>query len=120
MEVRAIHKYVRISPQKCRLVMNQVRGMKIGEALELLDFSRHKAGGLVKKALNSAIANAENNHGADIDDLFISRATVDAGPTFKRYRARAKGRPGSILKPTSHITVAVSDRKAQAQGKHAG
>lgn len=111
MEVQAVHKYVRISPQKCRLVVDQVRGMKIGDALELLEFSRQKAGGLVKKVLKSAIANAENNHGADIDELFVSKATVDQGPIFRRYRARAKGRPGNIQKPTSHIAIAVSDKK---------
>lgn len=111
METKAVHKYVRISPQKCRLVVDRVRGLKIGEALEMLDFSRQKSGALVKKVLRSAIASAEHNHGLDIDELFISKAVVDQGPTFKRYRARAKGRPGHILKPTSHITIAVSDRR---------
>ena len=112
MEVHATHKYVRISPQKCRLVVNQVRGRKIGEALELLSFSRRKSGALVEKVLRSAIANAENNNGADIDELFVSKAVVDQGPVFKRYRARARGRPGGIQKRTSHITISVSDGRA--------
>ena len=111
MEAKAVHKFVRISPQKCRLVIDQVRGLKIGAALERLSFSRRKAGALIEKVLRSAVANAENNLGADIDELVVSEALVDQGPVFKRYRARAKGRPGHIQKRTSHITIVVSDGK---------
>lgn len=112
MEARAIHKYIRIAPQKCRLIADQIRNKPIEEALNLLRFSRKKAAFLVGKALNSAIANAENNYGADIDELKITKATVDEGPTYKRYRARAKGRAVDIHKRTSHITIVVSDEQS--------
>jgi large subunit ribosomal protein L22 len=109
METRATSKYVRISPRKARLVCDQVRGLKVARALEILQFSPKKAALFVKKTLESAIANAEHNEGADIDELKVSEICVDAGPTLKRWRARAKGRAASIFKRTSHITVAVSD-----------
>ena len=109
MEVRSVHKYARVSAQKCRLVADQVRGMKIGAALDMLKFSNKKSAFLVGKVLRSAIANAEHNHGADIDELTITQAMVDEGPAHRRYRARARGRPGNISKRTSHITIAVGD-----------
>ena len=109
MEVRATLKYARISPQKCRLVADQVRGLPVERALETLTFSNKKAAGMVRKVLESAIANAEHNEGADIDELKISRIFIDEGPTLKRWRARAKGRANRILKRTSHITVMVGD-----------
>jgi large subunit ribosomal protein L22 len=109
MEVRATLKYARISPQKCRLVADQVRGLPVERALETLTFSNKKAAGMVRKVLESAIANAEHNEGADIDELKVSRIFVDEGPTLKRWRARAKGRANRILKRTSHITVMVGD-----------
>jgi len=110
MEVAAKHKFARISPQKCRLVIDQIRGLPVEKAIETLVFSNKKGADLVKKVLESAIANAEHNEGADIDELKVSRAFVDEGPTMKRIRARAKGRANRILKRTSHISVMVSDR----------
>lgn len=109
MKVIAKHRFARISPQKCRLVADQVRGKPVASALEILQFSGKKAGGMVKKVLESAIANAEHNEGADIDELKVSAIQVDEGPAFKRFQARAKGRGMQILKRTSHITVTVGD-----------
>ncbi|MFC1701950.1 50S ribosomal protein L22 [Pseudomonadota bacterium] len=99
----------RISAQKVRLVADQVRGMPVEKAEQLLAFSTKKAAHIVKKVLLSAIANAEHNDGADIDELSISTIMVDEGPTMKRGRARAKGRGTQILKRTSHITLTVAD-----------
>jgi len=101
--------YARISPQKCRLIADQVRGMPVEQALQLLTFSPKKAAGIVRKVLESAIANAEHNEGADIDELKVSAICVDEGPVLKRFRARAKGRADRIIKRTSHITVTVAD-----------
>ena len=109
METRCISRYQRISPRKCRLVANQVRRLPVGEALEVLRFSPHKAAQLLRKTMESALANAEHNHGADIDLLRVRRVMVDEGPVFKRFRPRARGRVGRILKRTSHITVVLSD-----------
>ena len=99
----------RISAQKVRLVADQVRGMPVEKAEQLLAFSTKKAARIMKKVLLSAIANAEHNEGADIDELSISTIMVDEGPTLKRGRARAKGRGTQILKRTSHITLTVAD-----------
>ena len=99
----------RISAQKVRLVADQVRGMPVEKAEQLLAFSTKKAARIMKKVLLSAIANAEHNDGADIDELSISVIMVDEGPTMKRGRARAKGRGTRILKRTSHITLTVAD-----------
>ncbi|MDX9740077.1 MAG: 50S ribosomal protein L22 [Gammaproteobacteria bacterium] len=110
METIAKRRNADISAQKCRLVADQVRGLPVGNALNVLTFSRKKAALLVKKVLESAIANAEHNDGADIDELKVSRIYVDEGPTQKRFRARAKGRGNRIMKRSSHITVAVSDK----------
>ncbi len=110
MEVQAKLKFVRVSPQKARLVADQVRGINVEKALQTLSFSNKKAAGIMKKVLESAIANAEHNEGADIDELKVSAVTVDEGPTHKRIRPRAKGRANRILKRTSHIVVTVSDR----------
>jgi large subunit ribosomal protein L22 len=109
MQVSAKHRYARISPQKARLVADQVRGMPVDKALTLLKFSNKKAAVLVRKVLESAIANAEHNDGADIDELKVASIFVDQGPTMKRMRARAKGRGNRIIKRTSHITVTVAD-----------
>ncbi len=109
MEVSAKLKGANISAQKARLVADQVRGKDVEAALELLTFSNKKAAELVKKVLNSAIANAEHNEGADIDELSISSIYVDEGLTMKRIRPRAKGRADRILKRTCHITVKVAD-----------
>ncbi len=109
MEVAAKLKGARISAQKARLVADQVRGMPVEEALNLLEFSPKKAAHIVKKVLDSAIANAENNEGADVDELKISSIYVDEGMTMKRLRPRAKGRADRILKRSCHITVKVAD-----------
>ncbi|BBB27779.1 50S ribosomal protein L22 [Amphritea japonica] len=109
MEVAAKHKGAHISAQKARLVADQIRGMAVGEALNILAFSPQKGAVLVKKVLESAIANAEHNEGADIDELRVSEVFVDEGMTMKRIRPRAKGRADRILKRTSHITVKVAD-----------
>jgi large subunit ribosomal protein L22 len=109
MQTSAKHRYARISAQKARLVADQVRGMPVDKALTLLKFSNKKAAELVCKVLESAIANAEHNDGADIDELKVSSIYVDQGPGMKRMRARAKGRGNRILKRTSHITVTVAD-----------
>ncbi len=112
MEVSAKLRGARISAQKARLVADQVRGKPVGEALIELEFSTKKAAHLVRKVLNSAIANAENNNGADIDELRVSTIFVDEGMTMKRMRARAKGRGDRIFKRTCHITVSVADNGA--------
>ncbi|MEJ2514221.1 MAG: 50S ribosomal protein L22 [Gammaproteobacteria bacterium] len=109
MQVAARLRYARISPQKCRLVADMVRGKRVGEALTTLEYTPKKAARIVKKVLESAIANAEHNHGADIDELKISAIMVDEAPTFKRFEARAKGRGNRIIKRNSHITVQVAD-----------
>lgn len=110
MQVESTLKHARISPQKARLVADQIRGLPVEGALEILTFSEQKAGAIMKKLVDSAIANAEHNEGADIDELKISAVQVNEGPVMKRLRARAKGRANRILKRTSHITVTVSDR----------
>lgn len=112
MQVRARLRYVRLSPQKGRLVADQIRGMPVDKALNLLTFSDKKAATLIRQVLLSAVANAEHNEGADIDELRVGAVMVDEGPTMKRFRARAKGRGARIKKRTSHVTVAVSDDKA--------
>lgn len=109
MEISSIHKYAHVSPQKCRLVADLIRGQRVEQALNMLKFSKQRAAEPVRKTLESAIANAENNEGADIDELRVSTIFVNEGPTLKRMRARAKGRGSRILKRTSHITVTVSD-----------
>lgn len=110
MEAIAKHNFARISPQKARLVADQIRGKSVDQALELLTFSNKKAAELVKKVLESAIANAEHNEGADIDDLRVAKIFVDEGPVMKRIMPRAKGRADRILNRSSHITVVVADR----------
>ena len=109
MEVSAKLKQAHISAQKARLVADQVRGLPVEKALNLLLFSPKKAAVMVRKVLESAIANAEHNEGADIDELKVSAIFVDEARTMKRFRARAKGRGTRILKRNSHITVTVGD-----------
>jgi large subunit ribosomal protein L22 len=111
MEIAAKLKYAKLSAQKCRLICDQVRGMPVDRALDVLRFSTKKAATVVKKVLESAIANAEHNEGADIDELKITKIFADEGSVFKRMHARAKGRGNQILKPTCHITVIVSDQE---------
>lgn len=110
MQSSCILKSIRVSAQKGRLVADQIRGLPVAKALELLQYSNKKAAHPIKKALESAIANAEHNEGADVDELRVDRICVDEGPTMKRWRARAKGRGVPILKRSSHIKVTVSDR----------
>ncbi|MEJ2212831.1 MAG: 50S ribosomal protein L22 [Gammaproteobacteria bacterium] len=109
MQTSAKLRFAKLSAQKGRLVADQIRGLPVEQALDILSFSKKKGADLVKKVLDSAIANAENNEGADIDELKVSAVFVDEGPTMKRIRARAKGRATRILKRTSHITVTVAD-----------
>jgi large subunit ribosomal protein L22 len=111
MEAKAILRTARISPQKARLVADQVRGMPVARAADLLEFSDKKAAALIRKVLWSAMSNAENNLGADIDELKITSIMVDEGPVLKRFMARAKGRGTRILKRTSHISVVVGSGK---------
>jgi large subunit ribosomal protein L22 len=109
MRVSAVLRGTRLSAQKGRLVADQIRGLPVERALNILAFSPKKGAVIIKKVLESAIANAEHNEGADIDELKVSTICVDEGSTLKRFRARAKGRGARILKPTCHITVTVGD-----------
>lgn len=109
MNARAHAKYVRQSPFKVRRVLDLVRGLPVVEARTVLDFTNRKAAGTVKKVLDSAIANAEHNLALDADELFVSEAYADEGPTLKRWRPRARGSATKILKRTSHITIVVAD-----------
>ncbi|MGE5336275.1 MAG: 50S ribosomal protein L22 [Gemmatimonadota bacterium] len=115
MQATAILKFVRVSAQKGRLVADQIRGLPVARALEILQFSPKKAAGHLRKVLESAIANAEHNEGADVDELRVAGVQVDGGPTLRRFSARAKGRGVRILKRTSHITVTVSDEKKRSK-----
>lgn len=109
MQVSATAKRLRISPRKLRLVADQVRGKPVGDALNILAFDTHKGAPLVRKVLDSAIANAENNEGADIDELAIKEIYVNEGVTMKRIRPRARGRADRIFKRMCHVTVTLSD-----------
>lgn len=102
-------KNTRISAQKMRLVADQIRGLPVDSAINVLTFSNKKAAKIIKKVLESAIANAEHNDAADVDELTVSEIMVDEGPTMKRWRPRARGRANKILKRMSHVTVAVSE-----------
>lgn len=113
METMAKFRYARISAQKARLVADQIRGKGVGDALSLMSFSPRKASPMLRKTLESAIANAEHNHGADIDELRVTAVMVDEGPTLKRWRARAKGSSSQIFKRTSHISVCVGDGETE-------
>ena len=109
MSTSATLKFTHLSPQKMRLVADQVRGMPVDRAINLLSFSDKKAAAVLKKVLESAIANAENNDGADIDELKVSAIQVNQAPTMKRLRPRARGRADRIIKRSSHLTVTVSE-----------
>ena len=109
MEVSARLKHISLSAQKCRLVADQIRGLEVSRAVEVLEFSPKKAALIVKKVLDSAIANAEHNEGADIDELKVTKIFVDEGTTHRRFQARAKGRACKILKRTSHLTITLGD-----------
>jgi len=112
MNTQAVLKFVRLSPQKARLVADLVRTKPVAEAVNILKFSQQKPARIILKVLESAIANAENNFGADVDELKIKEIFIDKGPVLKRVMPRAKGRADRIVKPTSHITIRVSDGKA--------
>ncbi|GHU30786.1 50S ribosomal protein L22 [Betaproteobacteria bacterium] len=109
METRAILRGVRLSDQKGRLVADQIRGLPVDKALNILTFSPKKGAGIIKKVLESAIANAEHNDGADIDELKVKSIYVEKGMVLKRFTARAKGRGNRIIKPTCHIFLTVGD-----------
>ena len=111
MQTQAVLKFVRLSPQKARLVADLVRGKKVDEAINTLKFSNQRAAGIIQKVLESAIANAENNDGADVDELKVREIFVDEGPVMKRIQPRAKGRADRIIKRTSHITIRVGDEQ---------
>ncbi|MBN2690548.1 MAG: 50S ribosomal protein L22 [Thiomonas sp. 20-64-5] len=109
METRATLRGVRLSAQKGRLVADLIRGKKVDSALNILEFSPKKASGIIKKVLESAIANAEHNDGADVDELKVTSIMVEEGSTLKRFSARAKGRGNRISKPTCHIFIQVGN-----------
>jgi large subunit ribosomal protein L22 len=109
METKASVRGVRLSVDKGRLVANMIRGKKVGQAIDILKFTQKKAAGIIQKAVESAVANAEHNDGADIDELKITSIYVEQGATLKRFSARAKGRGNSISKPTCHIFVTVGN-----------
>ena len=111
MEASATLRHARLSPQKVRLVADQLRGLPVERAMEVLTFGKPKATYWLKKVLESAIANAEHNEGADVDELHVGAIFIDQGPTFRRFRARARGRASRITKRTSHITVTVTDER---------
>jgi large subunit ribosomal protein L22 len=110
METQAVLRGARLSAQKGRLIADLIRGKSVAEALDVLTFSPKKGADLVKKVLESAIANAEHNNGADVDELTVSTVFVDEGMTMKRIRPRAKGRADRILKRSCHITVKVAEQ----------
>lgn len=114
IETRAVAKFIRITPRKCRRVVDLVRGKYVDEALAILQFLPQRAAKQVAKVVKSAAANAENNAGLDREDLKISTAMVDEGPTWKRIKPRAMGRAYRILKRTSHITIVVAEGPARA------
>jgi len=116
-QVSALLSGARISAQKARLVADQIRGKDVGEALNLLTFSGKKAAGIMKKLLESAVANAEHNNGEDVDDLMVSTVFVNEGRSLKRIMPRAKGRADRIVKRSCHITVKVADKTRSAAGK---
>ena len=109
METRSIVRGVRLSADKGRLVADLVRGKKVDQAINILNFTQKRAAGIIKKALESAIANAEHNDGADIDELKVKTIFVEQGTSLKRFSARAKGRGNRIVKPTCHIFVTVGN-----------
>jgi large subunit ribosomal protein L22 len=111
MSTSATLRFARLSPQKSRLVADQIRGKRVDKALDILTYSNKKSATVIKKVLESAIANAEHNAGADIDELKVTEIYIDQGPTLKRLRPRARGRADRLLKPTSHITVTVAEQE---------
>jgi large subunit ribosomal protein L22 len=115
MNVNSTLRGVRLSAQKGRLVADQIRGLPVDRALNILSFSPKKGAAIIRKVLESAIANAEHNEGADIDELRVTSVFVEQGPTLKRFTARAKGRGNRISKPTCHIYLTVGDEPARSR-----
>ena len=110
-EAKSVSRNLRVSPQKLNLVAGLIRGKDVNKALADLTFSKRRIAVDVKKTLESAIANAENNHGLDVDDLIVKEAFVGKSFVMKRFRARARGRVGKILKPFANVTIVVSEKK---------
>lgn len=113
--VSATLRYARISAQKARLVANLVRGLPVEKAIDQLEFSTKKGAAIIKKILESAIANAENNEGLDVDELALSTIYVNEAPSFTRFKSRAKGRANTIVKRNSHITIVVAPKAAEVK-----
>jgi large subunit ribosomal protein L22 len=109
IEVKAVSKYVRISPQKVRMMVSAVKGKPVEDGLNILKFMPQKAANIVEKIIRSAVANADQNMDIDVDSLVIRNVIADQGPTLKRFRARARGRGTRILKKTAHITVILAE-----------
>ncbi|HEX5957841.1 MAG TPA: 50S ribosomal protein L22 [Hyphomicrobiaceae bacterium] len=118
-EARAVARNLKVSPQKLNLVAGLIRGKKVSQALADLEFSRKRIAGDVRKCVMSAVANAENNHGLDVDDLVVAEAYVGKNMVLKRFHARGRGRSGKILKPFSQITVVVREVKETAEAAEA-
>jgi len=113
MEVRATQRYVRISPQKVRMIVDAIKGKPAETAINALKFMPQKSAGIVEKIVRSAVANADQNTSIDVDDLIVSNLIVDQGPSLKRFKARARGRGARILKRTAHITVVLAEGSVQ-------
>ena len=113
MEAKAVEKFIRISPRKLRYVADIIRSKRVIEAVDILTFTQKKAAGITKKAVESAAANATQNHGMNEDDLVVEKVFINEGPILKRFRPRARGRASKIRKRTSHLTVIVSDGKEE-------
>jgi large subunit ribosomal protein L22 len=109
MEVKAVARYVRISPQKVRMLADAIKGKPVDKALNMLRFMPQKSAGIIEKVLRSAVANADQQPDIDIDSLIVGNLLVDCGPMFKRFRARARGRGTRILKRSSHVTVVLTE-----------
>jgi large subunit ribosomal protein L22 len=118
-EAKAVSKMMRVSPQKLNLVAQLIRGKKVASALADLEFSRKRIAKDVRKCLQSAIANAENNHSLDVDDLVVAKAHVGKALVMKRFSPRGRGRVGKIMKPFSHLTIVVREKAEQAQASGA-
>jgi large subunit ribosomal protein L22 len=118
-EAKAVARSLRASPQKLNLVAGMIRGKKVNQALADLEFSRKRIAGDVRKCVMSAVANAENNHGLDVDDLIVAEAYVGKNLLLKRFHARGRGRSGKIVKPFSQITVVVREVKESGEAKEA-
>ncbi|SHJ89225.1 LSU ribosomal protein L22P [Anaerobranca californiensis DSM 14826] len=111
MEAKSVARYVRIAPRKVRIVLDLIRGKSVSDALAILKFTPKAASPILEKVLKSAVANAEHNYDMDVNNLYISKAFADQGPTLKRFRPRAQGRATRINKKTSHITIVVAEKK---------